>query len=170
MGFSFIKAWTSYFTDKGDKTPTRQQPDPEAFSTTRAKPRAAETPISYLDISKGSMNGFKSVRRQHGGETAENRVILGGLWTDEAAGMSGDADYKMPSNKPLAKGFQDEATRGWWAVGQAQSISVAQLNKSMWTSALLRTGQNESIPALLEIGVAKGSQESHRVSYVLQSL
>lgn len=44
--------------------------------------------------------------------------------------LSGDADYKMPSNKPLSKDFQEELLHSGRQYLQAQHISVAQLNKS----------------------------------------
>ena len=47
------------------------------------KPMLSQGPagikIYYLGISKGSINGFKTIRRQNGGEIAKNRIILGGL-------------------------------------------------------------------------------------------
>lgn len=39
----------------------------------------AGTQISCLDISKGSMSGFKTIRRQHEGEIADNKIILRGV-------------------------------------------------------------------------------------------
>lgn len=61
MGFDFIKAWTQYFTEKGNKA---LPPDNGQIQRLSWKPMLnqgpAETKISYLDISKGSMNGFKT--------------------------------------------------------------------------------------------------------------
>lgn len=47
------------------------------------KPMLSQGPAGiksyYLGVSKGSINGFKTIRRQNGGETAKHRIILGGL-------------------------------------------------------------------------------------------
>lgn len=71
-GFNFTKGWMYYFTDKDDKDPTIRK--------VSQKPLQSQGPagniISSLDISKGSTNGFKTIRSQHGGGNAKNRIVL----------------------------------------------------------------------------------------------
>lgn len=106
-GFNFTKGWMHYFTDKGDKDPTIQR--------LSQKPLQSQGPagniISSLDISKGSMNGFKAIRSQHGGENAKKQNNSEACKLMRQQILSGDADYKMPSNESLAKAFQELAAR-----------------------------------------------------------
>lgn len=67
--FNFTKGWMHYFTDEGDTDPTIQR--------LSQKPMQSQGPagniISSLDISKGSTNGFKTIRSQYGGENAKKK-------------------------------------------------------------------------------------------------
>lgn len=77
--------------------------------------------------------------------------------------LSGDANYKMPSNKLLTKAFQEKATRWWQGVLPAEHTSGPARQKHMNICSLAdRTELKHT--ATLKIGATKGSQENHMVS------